>query len=299
MFRSGSPLQFDPRPEREASAVDDQTRPMIVPVIAAPPVGAGRTASPVMGGLSERIRAAGIHLALSAVAAGLVLCLVLLAWYPAPMTRLHGVDAILLIMLAVDVVIGPVFTFIVFDRRKKALALDLATIAVLQLAAMAYGLHTVHQGRPAFVVLVKDRFEVVAPSELKAEARAQARGNPHAIMDALGPRWVAARMPESPQESNAILLEALAKGRDVQHHPKLYGAYAAEAAAAVDRALPIARLRALNPQRTAEVDAAVARTGRPESGLRYLPLRAPARDGAVLLAYPGGETLSVLPIQPW
>lgn len=299
MFRSGFPVHHDPRSAADSPATDDQTRPMIVPVIAPPMAPSTRTGAPAVGGLSDRIRAAGIHLGLSAVAACLVLCLVLLAWYPSPMPGLHGVDAILFIMLAVDVVIGPVFTFIVFDRRKAALALDLATIATLQLAALAYGLHTVHQGRPAFVVLVKDRFEVVAPSELKLEARAHARGNPHAVMDALGPRWVAARMPATLKESDAILFDALGKGRDLQHHPKLYVAYSAEAANAVDRSLPISRLRALNPGRSAEVDAAVAATGRSESGLRYLPLRAPARDGAVLVSFPDGEILSVLPISPW
>jgi hypothetical protein len=149
------------------------------------------------------------------------------------------------------------------------------------------------------VVLVKDRFEVVAPSELKPEARREARSNPLAAVDPFGPRWVAARMPDSQQERNAILFEAVESGRDVQHHPKLYVDYGKEAATALPKALPIARLRALNPQRTAEINAAIASIGRPESELRYLPLRAPARDGAVLVALPSGEVVKVLSLLPW
>lgn len=65
------------------------------------------------------------------------------------------------------------------------------------------------------------------------------------------------------------------------------------------RALPIARLRSLNPQRVAEIDAAIVATGLPEDQVRYLPLRAPARDGAVLIGLPSGEVLKVLSLTPW
>lgn len=270
---------------------------MLVPAVPVPVAPSTRPVS--ASSMRDRLRAAGMHLSLSAAAASLVLLTVLLGWYPQPMIKLHGVDAILFIMLGVDVVLGPLFTFIAFDRRKKHLALDLAAIAALQLAALAYGVHTVHQGRPAFVVLVKDRFEVVAPSELSRKAVDEALGNPFAVRHPFQPRWVAARMPESAQERNAILFEALEKGRDVQHHPKLYDDYSAEAKIALTRALPIDRLHALNPKRAAEIDAAVARSGHPASELRYLPMRGPARDAAVLIDGRDGRVIEVLLLQPW
>jgi hypothetical protein len=247
----------------------------------------------------ERLRAAGIHLALSLVVALAVLALAYLAWYPSPMPALLGVGGILLIMLGVDVTLGPLFTLLVFDRRKRNLRWDLATIAALQLAALAYGLVTVYQGRPAFVVFVKDRFEVVSPAELNSEARVAARHNPNARVDAFSPRWVAARLPEAAEERSKILFEALTHGRDVQFHPRLYVDYADEAAAALARSLPVDRLRVLNPSKQERIDAAVAATGRGESTLRYLPLRSPARDGAVLIDGQDGRVLGVVDITPW
>jgi hypothetical protein len=274
---------------------------MIHPVrpAGAPPAAAARDAE--AGGLRmrERLRAAAVHLGLSAAVAAAVLALVFLAWYPMPLPQLLGVEAILLIMLGVDVVLGPLFTLLVFDRRKRSLKWDLATIAAVQLAALAYGVHTVHQGRPAFVVFVKDRFEVVSPADLQPEARSAARSNPLGAIDPLGPRWVAARLPDSAEERAKILFEAVAAGRDVQHHPRLYVEYASESAAALDRALPISRLRSLNPQRTAEIDAAVAATGRDAAALRYLPLRGPARDGAVLVDASSGRVERVVAVSPW
>jgi hypothetical protein len=281
-----------------ASPRDGDTRPMIHPQQPMPPPPRAPAALAPTG-LRERLRAAGIHLLLSSAVAAVVLALVFLAWYPAPLHTLVGVGAILLIMVGVDVVLGPLFTLLVFDRRKRNLRWDLATIAALQVVALLYGLYTVHQGRPAFVVLVKDRFEVVAPAELAPAERAAARSNPHAVADPLRPRWVAARMPESDQERSAILFDALSQGRDVQHHPRLYVAYDTQVGTALERSLPIARLRDLNPLRKAEVDRVVAGTGRTEDALRFLPLRGPSTDGAVLIGHPDGRVLAVTTLTPW
>jgi hypothetical protein len=284
------------RDPRAASPDGDDTLPMTSEFLRPPrPLAANVPAR----SWRERIRAALVHLLLSGMAALLVTGVVLLAWYPDPLHRMLGVGAILWIVLGVDVVLGPLFTLIVFDRRKKRLKWDLAAIAALQLAALAYGLFTIHQGRPAFVVLVKDRFEVISPADLRIEERTAARGNPFARIDPTGPRWVAARMPETVELRNAIMFESVENGRDVQHHPRLYVDYTSQTAEALERALPISRLRSLNPLAGAEIDALVARTGQAESALRYLPLRGPASDGTVVVAHPDGRILEVSSLQPW
>jgi hypothetical protein len=106
-------------------------------------------------------------------------------------------------------------------------------------------------------------------------------------------------MPETVEQRNAIMFDAVQNGRDVQHHPRLYVDYASQTAEALERALPISRLRSLNPQGGAEIDALIARTGRAESALRYLPLRGPASDGAVVVGHPDGSILEVSSLQPW
>jgi len=248
---------------------------------------------------AERLRAAGVHLALSALLAALVLVAVLLTWYPQPLARLLGVGPILLIMLGVDVVLGPIFTLIVFDRRKKRLAWDLATIAIVQLTALAYGLYTLEQGRPAYIVLVKDRFEIVSPAEIMPADQAEAKNNPLARPHLAGPRWVAVRMPDSASDRSKILFEALETGRDVQHHPRLYADYDSQVSEALTRSLPVSRLRTLNPSSGNDIDAAVAASGLSESALRYFPMRGPAADGAVLVSQANGRVLNVLPLKPW
>ena len=246
-----------------------------------------------------RLRAAGVHFGLSAVAGAVVSACVLWLWYPGALASLHGVFAMMLVLLAVDLVLGPVCTFLVFDRRKKSLPMDLAIIAVIQIVALAYGIHVIQQGRPQYVLLVKDRFEMVSPAELSHAAKAQAQANPAVRSPSLLPQWLAVRSPDSAEQRNTILFESVSGGRDLQHHPELYIPLTREAPTAALRGISLDRIRQLNPTHRARIDAAVAASGLPESDLRVLPLRGPARDGAVLVALPSGRVLEILAIQPW
>jgi hypothetical protein len=202
-------------------------------------------------------------------------------------------------MLGVDVVLGPIFTLIVFDRRKKRLVWDLTTIAALQLAALAYGLYTLHQGRPAFVVLVKDRFEIISPADISPTDVAAAKDNPFAQARITGPSWVSIRMPDSASERHAITMEAFESGRDIQHHPRFYVDYDSQVNEALARSLPLSKLRSLNPSNGTDIDAAVAASGLSESALRYFPMRGPAADGAVLVSQADGRVVKVMALKPW
>ena len=77
---------------------------------------------------SGRVKAFLVHLLLSAVigtAVGAVFWFIL---YPAPLFRAVGGLDIFLVVLTVDVILGPVLTLIVFRKGKKRLWLDLAVI---------------------------------------------------------------------------------------------------------------------------------------------------------------------------
>lgn len=250
-------------------------------------------------GPRARFTAAAAHLLISIAMAAGVLGVVYFGWYPKPLDALSGVGEILLMLLAIDVTLGPMLTFIIFDRRKKSLTFDLSCIAVMQIAAMAYGLHVVEAGRPHYIVFVKDRFELVSRADLRQEDRAGAMGNRAAEVDWLAPRIVAAQMPESAQERRDLMFESVAGGRDAQHFPKRYRDYATHAAQAATKGTPLADLRLLNPDRSDLLQAAVARSRRVEDGLRFLPIKGPQRDASMLLDASTGAIVGMVDLQPW
>jgi hypothetical protein len=251
------------------------------------------------GAWRPRLWAAMIHLGLSGIAGLAVIGCILWLWYPGALAPVHGVLGLLVVLIVVDIGLGPLCTFLVFDRRKKSLPMDLAIVATLQLAALAYGVQVIHQGRPQYVVLVKDRFELVSPGELNAAARQQAQSNPVVRVTGITPQWLAVRSPESPELREQIMLESLQRGRDLHHYPALYVPLQSEAVQAAQRGMTLDRLRVLNPDDRDRIEAALKDSGEPESNLRVLPLRGPARDAAVLLTLSEGRVAGVVAVQPW
>lgn len=60
-----------------------------------------------------RFRAAAIHFAICASVAVIMLALFWYVWYPSPLFEAVGGDEIFLMLLAVDVVLGPLLTLVV------------------------------------------------------------------------------------------------------------------------------------------------------------------------------------------
>ncbi len=124
----------------------------------------------------ERLRAAGIHLLISLAIAALAAALVFGLWYPQPYPELSGGRELFLLVVSVDVVMGPLITLAIFNRKKpwKELRRDLAIVGLLQLAALGYGLWTVAVARPVHLVFEYNRFRVVHAIEVPEELIAQA-----------------------------------------------------------------------------------------------------------------------------
>ena len=251
------------------------------------------------GGLGPRLKASGVHLGISAVVASCVLGIVYFGWYRTPLDSISGVGVILLMILMIDVTLGPLLTMVVFDRRKKSLRFDLFCIALMQVAALAYGVYTVEAGRPRHLVFVKDRFEVVSRVDLRPEDRLAAVSNSAADIDWFGPRIVAAEMPTSEEERRKLLFESVLGGRDVQHLPKQYREYGTQAARAAGRAKSLHDLRQINPGQTDLLQSAIERSGLPENRLKFLPIKGPKGDATMLIDASTGAIAGMVALQPW
>jgi hypothetical protein len=67
----------------------------------------------------NRWKASALHLALSAAIGAAVVTLMLAVWYPQQYFAAMGGTMLILLMIGVDVVIGPLITLVVFDPKKK------------------------------------------------------------------------------------------------------------------------------------------------------------------------------------
>lgn len=220
----------------------------------------------------NRWQAAGIHLLICLVIAASVVTLMLALWYPRPLFEAAGGNDLLFIVVGVDVILGPLLTFIVFKSGKPGLKFDLMVIAATQLAALAYGCHVVALARPAFIVFVKDRFEIATPVELEPAELAAARYPEFRAPPWGGPMLAAADMPTDPAEHKKLIDQALA-GLDLQNFPRYWVPYAERTREVLAKADTIARLRVTDPVTAKAVDEYLAASGTKEETVRGLLLR--------------------------
>lgn len=246
----------------------------------------------------NRYTAFCIHLAISAMIAATVVALVLWLWYPAPYFKAMGGDMLLRLLIGVDVVLGPVITLIIFDTKKRRLHLDLAVVAALQVAALAYGAYIMFEARPVYTVFVKDRFEVVPANGI--EPSSQARASPaFRALPLSGPLVIAAQMPRDPNEAATITMAAAAGGPDVAQLPHLYEPYANASPSAAKAARPLVSLSQKGRETATAVDVFVTTNGNGTRSLGYVPVRARNKDFAAVVDRKTGDIVGYLAVDPW
>jgi len=230
----------------------------------------------------NRWQAGALHLALSALIALAVLVAMLELWYPGPLFDAMGGARLFALLLGVGVVTGPVLTLLVFRPGKRGLKFDLVAIPAIQIAALLYGVRIVYLAHPAYLVFVKDRFEVATPAELAPAERAQARFPQFASPPWGPPRLAFAQFPADPQERNHLAELALA-GLDLQSFPKYWVPYEAQAGAVLAKAQPVEQLRAVDATVAQVVDGYLRESGTSAASVRYVGLRARRAWIAVLV----------------
>ena len=246
----------------------------------------------------NRWTAFALHLAISALIAATVVGLVLWLWYPAPYFTAMGGDTLLRLLIGVDVAVGPLITLIIFKPGKPRLEQDLAIIAALQVAALAYGTYVMFDARPVYNVFVKDRFETVAANSINEGSQDKA---PAAFrsLPLNGPRIVAANLPKDRNEAATIVMSAVMGGADVANLPHLYTSYA-EAAPDVARASrPLVSLSQKGLEPAQAVNAFVTANGNGTRNLGYVPVKARNRDFTAVVDRKTGEIVGYLAVNPW
>jgi hypothetical protein len=247
----------------------------------------------------NRYKAALIHLGISVVVASAMLAFMWTVWYPGPFFKAVGGDGLIVILLGVDVAIGPLITLFVFNTAKKSLKMDLTVVALLQLAAFLYGASIVFEARPAYVAFVIDRFELVRAVEIDPEDLKAAKFERFKSLPLLRPQLIGVARPTDPKEKSKALDLALS-GKDIHLRPEYYTEYDQAQKDLVKQKLqPMSRLKELNTDAVGAIDKDIRSLGKKEEEIGYLPLRARNQDLAVIIDKATGEVLDYWVYRPW
>lgn len=240
----------------------------------------------------QKLKAAAWHFLLTFWVAGLCGLLIFGVWYPEGLaTYVGGVELYQLVLL-VELTVGPLMSLIIFNpaKPKGELVRDYCVVGLIQIAALTYGLWTVAQARPVYLVFVKDRIEVVAAVAFDSTDLEQAAPE-YSNISWMGPKRVCVQFPEDIEKANDLLFSA-AFGKDIQYYPQYYrGCHNGE------REKKGMSRESL--QQLVDLKAPHLIDELPETDFRWLPVK--HRFGAMIEIYPDGDVSQgyYLPLNPF
>ncbi|MBI5256951.1 MAG: pilus assembly protein [Burkholderiales bacterium] len=221
----------------------------------------------------SRARAASIHLSGSALVALLAAALVFVVWYPEPYDALAGGKSLFILIITVDVVMGPLITFAVFDRAKpvRELSRDLAVVLAMQLAALGYGMNTMFVARPVAMALEGDRLRVVSAVDVMREELPLAPP-PLQSLPLWGPILLRTTVPTEGSAKFEAIQRALA-GNDLGTRPRYWQPWDETARAELrSGAKPLGELPPGDASQRAALAAAIDKAKVAPAELRYVPV---------------------------
>jgi hypothetical protein len=173
-----------------------------------------------------RLKAFALHLLSSATVLTLMLGALYLGWYRWPGWYLTDVTRVVLVMVAVDVVLGPTLTLIIANQRKsrRELTRDIGIVVALQLCALTYGSVQLWNGRPLYYAFSENVLQLVQAYDIDAsEAKLGREQNPALAPHWYSlPRWIWAPLPQDPAERERIFTSAISGGDDVISMPRYF-----------------------------------------------------------------------------
>jgi hypothetical protein len=176
-----------------------------------------------------RLKAFSLHLLSSTVVLTLMLGCLYFGWYRWPGWYLTDVTRVVLVMVCVDVVLGPTLTLIIANQKKsrRELTRDIGIIVAVQLCALGYGSVSLWNGRPLYYAFSENVLQLVQAYDIDAnEAKLGRQQNPALAPHWYSlPRWIWAPLPQDPGERDKILKAAISGGDDVISMPRYFKAW--------------------------------------------------------------------------
>ncbi|HEX4152571.1 MAG TPA: hypothetical protein VHY75_10245 [Steroidobacteraceae bacterium] len=173
-----------------------------------------------------RLKAFGVHLLCSSAVLSLILGGLYLGWYHWPGWYLTDVIHVIAVMVAVDVVLGPLITLIIANERKprRELARDIVMIVAVQLSALGYGTTALWNGRPLYYAFSVNCLQVVQAYDIDGDSARTARKQglelaPHWYSL---PRWIWAPFPKDSAKAGKIFQSLMQGGYDIIGLPQYY-----------------------------------------------------------------------------
>jgi hypothetical protein len=240
-----------------------------------------------------RYTAFATHLLISLLVVGTLLGLSILLWYPSPLFEIDGGWQGLRIVALVDLVLGPVLTLVVFRPGKPGLRMDMAVIVSIQVAALSYGIWTLHHNRPALMVYADD---VIKPIAFSVVEEIDPQGD---LLRRYGdelPVRLALPIPTDPEAGSDYLLQRVFSPTPLHLHIDDYVRLSAWWPGVIADSLDITHYVQQDPAWRRQLERTIAQLQRPVEKLVFLPIEGRNKSGIIVADAASGDFVGYLDI---
>ncbi len=246
--------------------------------------------------LLSKLKASGIHLLLSLVIISLAIGLIIIFWFPDSLIKVSNFKEIALLIVSIDLVLGPLLTFVVYKPKKKSLKFDLSTIALVQLSALVYGLFTLYQAHPVFITFNVDRFTLVRAVDANPE---KTKYDSLKISTLSSPKLVIAKLPEDQKERSELLLQVATKGAsDIDLRPEYYHPYEDNISEILAKSLDPNILFEKSESKE-KLEKFIRKFGKSKGDYAYFPLEGTSKDVIWVLDRKTAKPIDIIDVNPW
>lgn len=240
----------------------------------------------------SRYTAASVHLALSVVFFSALVTTVSFIWYPNPFFSASGGWQGLRLVAAVDLVLGPLITLVIFNPKKSSreLRIDIGLVILVQMGALVWGVKAVYEQRPVAVVFLDTSFYTVPASAISSQ------GIDLDDLDVFGeqrPVYVYARRPESATEQERFKREVEVERIPPHEQVWLYQNLAEHFEQASRSSLDINEIMSSNLEMKSKIEQVLARSQAKIGDMVFLALTSRYRN-VILIFDKNGELMGTV-----
>ncbi len=253
--------------------------------------------------MKTKLRASLFHLLISVLLVTCVFAMVILVCYPDPYYKVMGATRLLLILTLVDVGLGPLTTFVIYNPTKKWLKLELAFVGAVQLAALAYGVSVFYAARPAYMVYTDQHLTLVSAFEIPPALLPKLK---EPDLPRTGPKLVGAQVPDDKAERKKFYDDMLINYHvDLPRLPQYFVPYESVKAEVKENLVSFDKLVANGKQpqqrqaRKDMIDRAIAASGEPAEALAWIYLQTRDVGLTAVLRKRDASLVTILPIDPY
>jgi len=246
----------------------------------------------------NRFQAFGLHIAISMAIGCLGAVVVFLVWYPGVLAYASNVTTIFLMLLGIDITLGPVITLIIYDTKKKELRRDLLLVSLLQFSALCYGLHTMFVARPVYIVYNAGQFDVAYANDITQRNLDKVTNVAFKKNPVFSPELVSVQLPDDPAVIAQIIKNSITGGPDPYYQPEYYVPYLQQRKAILEALKPMSKLTEYNANNLVSVNRLIEKYRSLNQDVGYLVVKARAHNVTAIVDRQSANLLEISAVNP-